>query len=193
MKILGTQDFITHVEELLDPDLCTEIIAEFSRSPDVAAGKVLNTDTGHCQNSDKISFDLQILPEGNWKNIYARVHAAVSTVLQEYVPALPSLQVYPLEGTGYKMQMYPKQQGKFAWHFDALSHAAQRRLVAMIIYLNDVDKGGETEFHYQQIKVSPKTGYSVLFPTAWTHLHCGLVPESNDKYIISTFLQYKMD
>lgn len=193
MEILGTQDFITHVEELLDPDLCAEIIAEFSRSPDVAAGKVLNADTGHSQNTDKISFDLQILPEANWADIYARVHAALSAVLQEYVPALPSLQVYPLEGTGYKIQLYPKGQGQFAWHFDALGPVSQRRLVAVIIYLNDVERGGETAFHYQNIKVKPKTGYGVLFPTAWTHLHCGLLPESDDKYIISTFLQYKMD
>jgi len=30
----------------------------------------------------------------------------------------------------------------------------------------------------------------LFFPTFWTHLHCGEVPKSGDKYVISSFVRF---
>lgn len=164
----------------------------FENSPDVKTGRVLHADHGHGENQDKVSFDLEVLPEGEMASAYEYIHNAVCEALQVLIPKLPSLQVYPLQGSGYKIQKYPKGEGRFDWHFDALGPKTQHRLLALILYLNDVTTGGETAFYYQEQKVTPKAGYGVFFPTAWTHMHCGCVPESDDKYIVSSFFHYVM-
>lgn len=77
------------------------------------------------------------------------------------------------------------------WHVDALGPLTQARLLALILYLNDVEEGGETAFHYQGQEFRPRAGSAILFPTAWTHMHCGRVPRSGNKYVITTFFQYQ--
>ena len=193
MRFRGPNEFITYVEELLEPALCEEIVARFYSSDESQAGQVLHADAGQQENPDKVSLDLSILPEGAWADVYPSLHAAVSKALETYLPEHPSLGVYPIEGTGYKIQMYAEGRGRFEWHFDALSKQAQSRLVALIIYLNDVRSGGETEIYYQRLKVAPRAGLGILFPTAWTHMHRGNVPVSSDKLIISSFFRYRMD
>jgi hypothetical protein len=56
-----------------------------------------------------------------------------------------------------------------------------------MVYLNDVDEGGETEFLYQQVKIKPKRGTVVIWPGGFTHLHRGNPPLKN-KYIATGWL-----
>jgi hypothetical protein len=58
----------------------------------------------------------------------------------------------------------------------------------MVIIPNSVAAGGETCFHRQNLKVKPVAGDALFFPTFWTHMHCGEIPRSEDKYIVSSFL-----
>jgi hypothetical protein len=102
----------------------------------------------------------------------------------------PSLRVFPLRCTGYKIQHYRKNEGHFKWHFDALGPGAWDRQLAMIIYLNSVEDGGETCFHRQNLRVKPVAGDALFFPTFWTHMHSGEIPRSEDKYIISSFVTF---
>jgi quercetin dioxygenase-like cupin family protein len=60
-----------------------------------------------------------------------------------------------------------------------------------MFYLNDVDEGGETEFYYQQQKVKPVKGRMVIAPAGFTHTHRGNKPESNDKYILTSWVLFK--
>ena len=57
------------------------------------------------------------------------------------------------------------------------------RSIVCIFYLNDVEKGGETGFYYQDVEIKPKKGTLVIFPAGFTHLHRGKMPVSNNKYI----------
>ena len=57
-----------------------------------------------------------------------------------------------------------------------------KRTVSAIFYLNDVEEGGETEFYHYDIKIKPKKGRLILFPSFYTHLHKGHKPISDDKY-----------
>ena len=185
--------FIAYFEELLPAALCAEIVERFEGSDEVEQGRVFHSDRGHEQNADKMSYDLPIPDAGSWAPIFRQVHEAVSKAVEAIVPHYPSLQVYPLACTGYKIQMYPAGEGRFAWHVDALGPHTQARVLALILYLNDVAEGGETAFHYQQREVAPRTGAAILFPTAWTHMHCGRVPRSDNKYVLTSFFQFQMD
>ena len=57
-----------------------------------------------------------------------------------------------------------------------------------MFYLNDVEEGGETEFYHQKLKIKPKKGTCVIFPTYFTHKHKGHIPISNDKYIMNVWV-----
>jgi hypothetical protein len=58
-------------------------------------------------------------------------------------------------------------------------------MVVGMLYLNDVEEGGETEFLHQKVKIKPSQGTVVVFPTYFTHVHRGNAPISNTKYIIN--------
>ena len=54
----------------------------------------------------------------------------------------------------------------------------------MIIYLNDIEFGGETEFPVINQMVRPKQGRVGMFPPYYTHTHYGR-RASEDKYVFT--------
>jgi hypothetical protein len=191
MELVASADYIFYVKELLTPALCHDIIERFEQDPAKRPGYTIGSRGDKRSDDDaKVSTDLGIESEGAWGAIHDEVHRAVSAAVRGIVGQFPSLQVRPLRGTGYKIQHYGKEHGQFKWHFDALGPGAWERQLAMIIYLNSVENGGETSFHRQDIKVKPVAGDAVFFPTFWTHMHCGEIPRSGDKYVISSFFTF---
>lgn len=61
--------------------------------------------------------------------------------------------------------------------------------MAFIVYLNDVEGGGETEFLYLGRRVSPVQGRLVIFPAGYTHTHRGNPPLSGEKYILTGWIE----
>ncbi len=189
MEIAAAGECIFYARELLPKDLCGAIIEKYGRDPRKHDGcTVSGSSDSQSRDAVKLSTDLGIEPEGAWAGLYTQVHSAVSHAVSGLAAQFPSLQVFPLRCTGYKIQHYRRNQGHFDWHFDALGPGAWERQLAMVIYLNSVAEGGETCFHRQNLKVKPVAGDAVFFPTFWTHMHRGEVPKSEDKYIISSFV-----
>lgn len=90
------------------------------------------------------------------------------------------------------IQKYEAGGGFKAWHFErmnAIQPTVARHLVFMT-YLNDVDEKGETEFYYQKTLVKPKKGLTLIWPADWTHTHRGIPSETQEKYIISGWLNF---
>jgi len=191
MEIIAAADCIFYVRELLSRDLCQVIIDNYRRDPAKHPGYTVGS-RGEKKSQDvvKVSTDLGITDEGAWKVSHDQIHLAVSRAVSSIAAGVPSLQVWPLRTTGYKIQHYQKNEGQFKWHFDALGPGAWDRQLAVIIYLNSVESGGETCFHRQNLKVRPVAGDAVFFPTFWTHMHCGEIPKSEDKYVISSFVHF---
>ena len=50
--------------------------------------------------------------------------------------------------------------------------------------------GGETQFLYQDISVTPERGKLVLFPPFWTHEHRAARLEAGVKYIATTWVVF---
>ncbi len=78
---------------------------------------------------------------------------------------------------------------RFQLHFDAINHLANRYLV-LLWYLNNVDRGGSTRFPRLDFEVAARAGRLLVFPPYWMYQHEGLPPESDDKYILSTYLLF---
>jgi len=47
------------------------------------------------------------------------------------------------------------------------------RSLVFMTYLNDIEEGGETDFFYQNVKIKPKKGLTIIWPANWTHMHRG--------------------
>jgi hypothetical protein len=100
--------------------------------------------------------------------------------------------IFPYE---VSIKKYIKNTGGYhIFHSDNFASGVSifRQLVCMY-YLNTVDEGGETEFYHQRLKIMPRRGTLVIFPTYFTHMHKGHVPLSNDKYILNFWLMKGID
>lgn len=60
--------------------------------------------------------------------------------------------------------------GYHIWHAEADARHHANRLLTFVLYLNDVEEGGETEFLYQHKRFKPKAGTLVIFPQR-LHIH----------------------
>jgi len=91
----------------------------------------------------------------------------------------------------WNIQRYKPNEGFYEWHSERIdAHNSKRHLVFMT-YLNDVNDGGETEFYHQKLKVKPKKGLTVIWPSEWTFTHRGHTTIDEDKYIITGWYQFK--
>ena len=191
MEIVVAADCIFHVRGFISGELCRGLIALYEHDAakrpghTVASGGELGI-----REQVKLSTDLEIRAEGEWAAAHDELHRAVTRVVMSIAAEFPALQVWPLRWSGYKLQHYRKDEGHFKWHFDALGPGGWERQLAMIIYLNTVESGGETSFYRQQLKVKPVQGEALFFPTFWTHMHCGEIPRSQDKFVISSFVSF---
>ncbi len=127
----------------------------------------------------------------------------IRSILPKDIDAMNNAEVENMVKMIYTMdeinlQKYNKGSGGYHhWHSEHFPHPtdpAQKslhRVLLWLIYLNDVEKGGETEFFYQNKKVTPSKGSLVLAPVNFTYTHRGCIPESNDKYVLASWLMYK--
>jgi hypothetical protein len=191
MELFARDECIFYVKALISQQLCRTFIDLYDQNPHKHPGYTASPDgEKQLEAAVKVSTDLDVATDGIWTAPFAELHSAVTTVILSIAAQFPSLQVAPLRCTGYKIQHYKKNEGHFKWHFDALGPGGWDRQLAVIVYLNSVAAGGETSFHRQKLKINPVAGDAVFFPTFWTHLHCGEIPRSEDKYVISSFIRF---
>lgn len=94
----------------------------------------------------------------------------------------------PISRTAKLQKTLTHTKGFSNWHTEqSFGDMADRALVWML-YLNDVEQGGTTEFLFQGVTIKPKAGTFVLWPAGITHPHRGNPPYSNDKYIITGWM-----
>lgn len=91
----------------------------------------------------------------------------------------------------YSVRVYEKNVGFFKPHVDQHAGGTVYRLFAIILYLNDVNEGGETEFGTLNKKVKPEKGKVLMFPCNFLYPHHANIPISDPKYIATAFLNFK--
>lgn len=119
------------------------------------------------------------------------IYESLRPCTARYIERLDTLKECPnLRDTGYLWQMYRKGDGFYKEHVDGdqWSYTVWDRVLAVVIYINTVDEGGETFFRFQDISVKPEKGAVCIFPAHWMYPHQAMVPLSSDKLIISSFI-----
>ncbi|HEV2703402.1 MAG TPA: 2OG-Fe(II) oxygenase [Steroidobacteraceae bacterium] len=191
MELFARDECIFYVKALISQELCNSFIQLYQDDPHKHPGYTASpSGERQLEAAVKVSTDVDVETDGAWTAAFAELHSSVTTVILSIAAQFSSLRVAPLRCTGYKIQHYKKNEGHFKWHFDALGPGGWDRQLALILYLNSVTDGGETSFHRQNLKIKPVAGDALFFPTFWTHLHCGEIPRSEDKYIISSFIRF---
>jgi hypothetical protein len=97
--------------------------------------------------------------------------------------------IHNLYLSAFKFQKTNPTEGYHLWHYEQAAEYPSRWGVYMI-YLNDIEEGGETEFLEQKLRISPKSGTVCIFPGGYTHLHRGNPPLSQSKYVITGWIEY---
>jgi hypothetical protein len=187
-KLIYENDFA------LCPELCEEIITLFESSPHKYDGLTL----GGVQKKIKDTTDLVISKSDKWTDIYECLENELKHNLQKYKSSIHGKYADPtyniiddkLEITPFMVQRYIKNKGKYIYHDDFYIDYPKKmcRIITYLFYLNDVDEGGETEFFGGETKIVPKKGKLILFPSSWTFPHCGKMPISSNKYIVTGWI-----
>ena len=120
------------------------------------------------------------------------VSAALERYLQErplFRQCCPEQQLFvnPI----FNLQRYAPGEGFKSWHCDwTISDEAtepQARVLAWILYANDVPAGG-TEFHWQEHHEPAERGKLLLFRTGLSHIHRGGVSPEHSKTIATGWI-----
>jgi prolyl 4-hydroxylase len=154
-------------------------------------GKVLNVSTGESAviPQVKLSTDMSTnhLPEDLKKKYFKNLEICCDKYKKEYIFSNQVSQWKIVESP--LIQYYEKNQGYFEYHMERGNPGCNRHLVFMT-YLNTIKNGGETEFYYQKLKVKPKEGLTLIWPSDWTHTHRGITSTTEEKYIITGWYSY---
>ena len=88
-----------------------------------------------------------------------------------------------------KIQKTSPGEGFHNFHFENGSDYTSSRVLVSMLYLNDVDEGGETEFLYLNKRIKPEKGKVLIFPAGFTHTHRGNQPLNESKYIVTSWIE----
>jgi hypothetical protein len=188
----------------LSKEVCSDLITLFEDED----RKYDGVTQGGLQKNIKDTKDF-VIPENElkWYKYYHLFHNELTRNLQMYLNKLnenPSFKnenqnttnIYKhfkdskISHSVFMLQRYIMNEGKYVYHHDfSVDHKKQKnRIITYLWYLNDVEEGGETDFPDINIKMKPETGKLVLFPATWDFPHCGKMPISSNKYIVTGWL-----
>lgn len=183
---------IEEYTDAFEKEYCDEVIRHFEL---MRESNITNLQNDIGKNSDeRIVFDWaytqnQIHYDFNLcKYFYARLNEIYISQYQEKYDMLKKSQQHTPKGMS--VQKTKPYQGYHAWHQETADIGSGARILTYMLYLNDVDKGGETEFLYQGLKITPEAGKLVFFPCGFTFPHRGNPIYTGEKYVITGWYTY---
>ena len=176
---------------LKDKDMCDEIVNFFEANPsDQGVGSI----GGGVDESQKKTTDIPIKPKQLEQEKYKIFNTYINNVVNcfnDYKEQWPFLEtIKGIEIGTFNLQKYSPGGHFSAVHAERSSSATMHRVLAFMTYLNDVEEGGETSFHYYDINVQPKKGKTIIWPAEWTHAHSGGIVKQGCKYIVTGWIQF---
>jgi len=187
-------DFIYINENSIPLDLCKEIIDIFENEPNKYKGVTRNGQNDKIKKTMDYSINININETSAWFNVNKFLYEELSKNLKIFNNNLcekygKTFFNQNFCDTCFLMQKYDKNEGVFIYHddFSMVNDMKMHRVITYLWYLNDVDEGGETEF-CGDFKIKPTAGKLIFFPASWCYPHKGIMPLSNNKYIITGWL-----
>jgi len=179
---MNLSDYVKVYDDALPVDYCNQLIQDFES----------HTRKKYQDDDIKRFTEINIMQAG-WN--YAPLIAAFQRYQHRYWDecGLDDRHIQPdFNWEEIRMKRYLPHVDEFRPHVDTYNAASMRRFLVYFWYLNNVDDGGETEIYGldRPIRVQPRQGRLIVFPTTWQYLHAGRIPRSGPKYIIGGYLHY---
>ncbi|MGA1433739.1 MAG: 2OG-Fe(II) oxygenase [Candidatus Nanopelagicaceae bacterium] len=192
MSNKANPNFIGEYKKALSKDECKLIIQFYEESKDKEPGILFDMDTNKpvVDKTRKDSTDLmlgwedEVLPSYILDNPlfkYAQQYRAEYPCCDEISPWGPD--------ELYNIQKYKPNQGFHKVHCES-GNKNNPRVLAWMFYLNTVTDGGGTRFPAYDLDVQAEVGKLLIWPAYFTHIHHGIVSETQTKYIATGWFVY---
>lgn len=183
-------DFIEEYLDVVNPEECNYIIDYFENNPSIQIAGLVGpnkVDTA-LKNSTDIHMDIR-----DTNKVNDIIISAIDLSLRKYkikynlMDSIDSWSLY----SGYNLQRYLPGQGYPAVHAEQSGSGKDSdNVLVWTLYLNDVTDNGGTFFPYQNRVIEAKSGKFLLFPAPWTHMHNGIISNTQTKYIATGWFKY---
>jgi len=186
------ESFIYTNNNVLPPDLCDAFIRAFENSNLISKGVTCGKDGIVLDESVKISTCIGITPQlendSSWKPLLQELYRILDDEKKKYTHKYIGCQYIGKLGRAYhgcEIVKYNPNEGFFTYHCERGSPRNKTRVLAWMIYLNDIQDKGGTEFYYQDHIEKAERGKIVIWPSDWMHIHRGEVSPSEQKFILT--------
>ena len=192
------KDFIYHAKNTLTLEECESLIHFYESNEEYHEDGTMGV--GEVDHNKKKCSEMYISTNSmhSESEYFSSVNRSLIDNIGKYkkdYPFLERLFVWDVS-SHFKIKKYLPKEAYFEIHCENSGHrngCGERRMIAWMIYLNDVTDGGETEFPTQCKKFAPRAGDVLVWPAYWTHPHRGIVSPTQTKYIVTGWYSFTED
>lgn len=197
------EDFVEVIDDVLTEETCLDLIKSFEYADACGLSYERSDFETLVKKDTALSFSevhcdgiLSVVPNNPVLLAVEQINKSIFSYVNKYQNGIAGYQSKEQEGipllpTGYKLQRTRPSEGYHIWHCENSVSTYKGRCLSWILYLNDAEEGGETEFLYLSKRVKPRAGRLIIFPAGFTHTHRGNPPLSGTKYIATGWLEYR--
>lgn len=191
------ENFIMHARGFFDDGACDDMIDYFHTAKNYGQTQIREEyDTSNIlEKSDDATVNFPLLPPTEQVRFDGINSGFVKHIEQNLIPMYADHYFEELNGNVKiwdcpKVQLTKPGEGYHMWHCETFGRVSRDRVLAYMLYLNDVDEGGETEFLHQHTRFKPVKGDFLIWPGYFTHTHRGNPPISGHKYIATGWIEW---
>lgn len=173
------------IDNFLTPQECDKLV-EYSKSQQLITSETLG-DYGNVTTDYRKSEQLWITD--NQHKIARKISDFCEIILDLPKKNMESLQLVKYDVSGYFKEHYDAEPDK------TKNNNIKDRAHTFIVYLNDVEEGGETRFPKLNLNIKPKKGTAIYFKTLLPNsillhnsLHQGMPIIRGEKYIVNKWI-----
>jgi len=196
---LPSPSFIHIRKNALSKDVCESFIDSFEKRTDLqkAGNFGSNNSTpidSKIKESTDITFHPRMMTDPDFgavlnENLIPTLKNGLDDYERYYYVGMENISEIDLS-IHFNMQKYEPGGGYKVFHCERAGNQFFYRTLAWMIYLNDVEVGGETEFFYQQHFERAEMGKLAIWPSDFTHVHRGLIAPHETKYILTGWFNF---
>jgi len=178
-------------ENVLPKEWCNDIIKIFENNKNFQRTRKDESSQVRLAHKQDVHLPPAHIPPHYIEYFYEVFKTKILSSYREQYPTFEQiLEVSDTQIMDFKIQKTLPGEGYHIWHFENIKLGEHiNRILAWIVYLNDVEEGGETEFLFQSLRIPPKKGTVTIWPAGYYHTHRGNPPLSGEKYIITGWIE----
>ena len=185
------EDFI-YKFQIQDKSLCDRLIEYHKNNTEYKGdGETTSVDTETSIVNKKIKNSIDVNFHNSSKNLYIKEYFnQLSLALKEYIHKFNLFHYKIITEYVNVISQFPSGGGYKVFHSERNTYSSAHRCFVYMTYLNNIKEGGETEFLYQKMKIKPKKGLTLIWPTDFTHTHRGIPAPKETKYIATGWYKF---